>query len=446
MNFEQLVESREKRNTSKVRMPYGFFTKRLFNGRFSNFVEFHDELTDSLSFTKGVKEESEATSKISNRHQLHFTLNQGEEHQDVFAIALETGNYTTMELLLNDNPAIVAKTDFINQTIRDLMEITMLLNERKIYHLCFAPSNVLVRMTDYSTYLLHHGSFYLKVDQDFLWEGIEDFVAPEVLSEKRADDRSDVYALGKFICWIYETSGMPFGLQKLVNKAIDANPEERYATVADFYNVLNHYFSARKTGVAAAVALGIALAIVGLFFYLLPQPEVVEYVKPVEEPIPDEMIDDDLLLGIGADADSATIARIVAGEMHRKDSMEVDEREMRMFNAKAEAIFRKQFAKAADEILSKVYNKDKMSMTEKDFLVKSKAMTEELAKKQEELSKATNLDGARSQHIASDIIDQLTDKKMKQLDKDYMGIRQKKDEIDDELKKAKAESKDNKQK
>ena len=157
--------------------------------------------------------------------------------------------------------------------------------------------------------------------------------------------------------------------------------------------------------------------------YMLPSPDAVEFVKPVVEPIPDELLDDDALLGIGADLDSATIAQIVADERHMMDSLGIDEREMRAYNAKAEAIFRKQFTKAADEILNRVYTGDKMNMSEKEFLVRSKQMTEELAKKEQELAKASSLSNARSQRIASEIIDQLTDKKMKALDKDYMGLR-----------------------
>ena len=73
-------------------------------------------------------------------------------------------------------------------------------------------------------------------------------------------------------------------------------------------------------------------------------------------------------------------------------------------------------------------------MSEKEFMVRSKAMTEELAKKEQELAKQADLGNERSQRIASEIIDQLTTKKMKELDKDYMGIR-KKAEADEPAKK-----------
>lgn len=439
MNFEQLIETREARKTIRIRMPYGYFHKRLIDGRYSNFMTFHDELTDSMSFTKAVKAESEAIAKIKDRHQLHFTPNEGDE--GIFAIAVEVGHFVTIGQYLNDNPAIVAQPDFISRTINDLFGFTIKLNEQGIYHLCFSPSNVLLRKNDQMVCLLNHGSFYLKTDQDVLYEEDEAFVAPEVMKQGQADARSEVYALGKFVEWLYQSSGIPVELKKVVDKATKPEPENRYESVDEMRQAMARFAGLRRTVTAGIAAVVIALVVLGLFMYLLPSPDAIEYVKPVNEPIPDEMVDDEVLLDIGADADSATIARIVASEKHRQDSIGVDERKMRTFNAKAEAIFRKQFTKAADDILNKVYSSDKMNMSEKEFMVRSKAMTEELAKKQEELSRMSGLSADRSQRMASEIVDQLTDKKMKEFDKDYMGIKKKKEEMDNNLKQAKKDNK-----
>ena len=185
----------------------------------------------------------------------------------------------------------------------------------------------------------------------------------------------------------------------------------------------------RRTGLVGLAAIAIALAIVGGYFYMLPQPEDVEYVKAVEEPIPEDLLDENNeLYGLGADADSATIAAVVARQQHMKDSLSIDEKEMKAYRAKAEQIFRKQFTKEADRILSKVYNNEKMNLSEKDFMARSRQMTTELAKAEEELAKRANIGNERSQHIASEIIDQLTTKKMEALDKDYMGIKKNKTE------------------
>ena len=106
----------------------------------------------------------------------------------------------------------------------------------------------------------------------------------------------------------------------------------------------------------------------------------------------------------------------------------IDEKEMKAYQAKAEQIFRKQFTKEADRILNKVYNKKEMNLNEKDFMARSRSMTEELAKAESELAKQANLGNEKSQRIASEIIDQLTTKKMEALDKDYLGIKKNKTE------------------
>ena len=423
MNFEEMLEQREVKKTSKIRMPYGYFYKRLTGGKYSNFVQFHDELTEDIFFGHCVKAECEAVASIDHKAQLHFSTN-GED-DGVFAIAVEVGNYQTLEQLLNDNPAIVARNEFLASTLKSLFDITKILNERGIYHVCFAPSNILMRKNDDSVRLLCHGSFYKKVDVDLLYEGVEDYIAPEVFDRGVIDSRTDVYSLGKLISYLYHSAGMPFELKPIVAKATDADPEKRFVSVEDLEAAINKAQTLKRTGLLAAAALAIALTIVGLFFYMLPSPDVMEYVKPIEEPVPDEMIEEDMdaLLGIGADTDSATIAQIVKQQQHVKDSIGVSEGKMREYNAKAEEIFRKQFTKAAESIISKVYNKDQMNSSEKDFTLNAQKMTNELVFKKDELMKSTAISSERAEAIADKIIEQLTEKKKAELDKDYYGIK-----------------------
>ena len=57
------------------------------------------------------------------------------------------------------------------------------------------------------------------------------------------------------------------------------------------------------------------------------------------------------------------------------------------------------------------------------FAAKVKQMTEQLGKKQEELASLTNLSSDRTQAIASEIIENITKKKMEAMDKDYIGLK-----------------------
>jgi hypothetical protein len=249
-----------------------------------------------------------------------------------------------------------------------------------------------------------------------------------VFDRGEIDSRTDVYSLGKLISYLYHSAGMPFELKPIVAKATDANPDKRFVSVEDFEAAINKARTLKRTGILAAAALAIALTIVGLFFYMLPSPENMEYVKPVDEPVPDEMIEEDMdaLLGIGADADSATIAQVVQQQQHLKDSIGVSEGKMREYKAKAEEIFRKQFTKAAESIISKVYNKDQMNSSEKDFTINAQKMTNELVFKKDELMKSTAISADRAEAIADKIIEQLTEKKKAEMDKDYYGIKKQK--------------------
>ena len=426
MNFEEMLEQREVKKTSKIRMPYGYFYKRLIGGKYSNFVQFHDELTEDIFFGHCVKAESDAVASIDHKTQLHFSTN-GED-DGVFAIAVEVGNYQTLEQLLNDNPSIVARNEFMSATLKTLFDFTSYLNAQGIYHVCFAPSNILMRKTDNTVRLLCHGSFYKKVDVDLLYEGVEDYIAPEVFDRGEIDARTDVYSLGRLISYLYNSAGMPFELKPIVAKATDADPDKRYASVEDLEVAINRAQTLKRTGILGAAALAIALTIVGLFFYTLPSPDNMEYVKPIDEPVPDEMLEEDLdaLLGIGADTDSATIAQIVKQQQYVKDSLGISEGKMREYKSKAEEIFRKQFTKAAEQIISKVYNKDQMNSSEKDFTINAQKMTTELISKKDEIMKSTAISSDRAEAIADKIIDQLTQKKKAELDKDYYGIKKQK--------------------
>jgi serine/threonine protein kinase len=417
MNYEELLETRDVRKTNKMRLPYGHFYKRLIDGKYSNFVEFHDELSDNIAFNECIRRQCEALGQIKNKHQLRFTPNEGDG--SVYAVAVEPGNYLTIEQLLNDSPAVVAKGDFMDAVVKDLVDFTAELHQQGIQYLCFSPNNVLVRKSDNTVRLLLHGSFFLPLkSQDEIYDGLEDYVAPEVMAEGKADDRSDVYSLGKFIDYLYASSGLPFELKHVIQKATAENPDNRYASVEEMYRHMKASRTIRRTGTLAIAALVIALIVVGMFFEMVPNTEPVEFVKPVEEPVEESLLDEGFnpLTELGPDADSATIARAIQDYM-MNDSDKVDEKKMREFQTKAENIFRKQYTKEADAILSKIYNKEWMNNSEKNFKASSEEVMKELVEKQRELSENTALSSETAQRIASEIIDQLTEKKKAELAK-----------------------------
>ena len=420
MNYEELVETRDVRKSNKVKMPYGFFHKRQIDGKYSNFVEFLDELSDNILFAECLKKDCEVAAQISDRHQLHFTPNAEDGSNGIYAIAVEPGNYLTIGQLLNEVPSVVAQKGFLENTIKDLLQLTTTLNEKGVHQVCFAPSNVFVRRNDYDVRLILHGSSFHRLGaEDTLYDGIEEYIAPEVLRGETPTDRSDVYGLGKFIEYLNASSGLPFYLKSIIKKATSENPEARYATVADFRKALSQRKATVKSAVMSLSAIAIALILAGLFFTLTPDTEAVEFVKRVEEPISEELLDEgfDPSTELGAAADSATIAKAIK-DYQMKDSDKIEEKKLREFQAKGEAIFRKQFSKEAERILSGVYNKQSMSGGQKSFEEASSKAMGELVEKQIELSEHSSLPSEKSQRIASEIIEQITEKKKAEMNKE----------------------------
>ena len=82
---------------------------------------------------------------------------------------------------------------------------------------------------------------------------------------------------------------------------------------------------------------------------------------------------------------------------------------------KAEMIYRKRYQKAADEILSKVYNSKHMGSSEKTFMANSQSMAEELLKVQKELAGEAGLPDGLAGRIGHEIVEQLTQQKQKGL-------------------------------
>ena len=405
MNYEELLASRNGAALKKDAMPFGSLYKKMTETSYVNVLELRHELADSIRFCEALKAESEMTATLKNHHQLHFQVSI--DSSGLCRVTVEQGNCRTFERLIEEKPAIVASKNFVERIMTSLVETTENLNKQGIYHICFAPSNILVRKGDDTPLLLFHGSNYLLLnDQETLYGDYKDFVAPEVLEEGTADARSEVYSLGLFMKYLYRESDIPLEYRGVISKATQAEPEKRYKSPADMLKAMTSRRSLRSTAMMALVAaLVTALAIV-VYMQLVPSPEDIEFVEPApKEEFGEEMYPEEYDPAMELDAVTPD-----------SNAVKVDERQMKVYEAKAEQIFRKQFAREAERILSKIYDNEHMNSSEKKFLSESRSVMEELTKKQIDLGSNAGLSDAKSQRIASEIIERITNEKKKKLE------------------------------
>ena len=401
MNYEELLEARNDSRQKKQWLPIGDFYRLQIEGKWRCVVDVRPEMYENLVFAKAMDEECKKNGTISNRHQIHFEAVR--EQGTVRQLNMELGNYITYDQLLLDYPAVVAQKDFLDNILESLVDITTTLHQQGIYHVCFSPRNVFVRKGDDKLMLASHGSFYFALkDQRAFYGDDADYVAPEVLDHGTIDERCDVYSIGRFLQSLCDQSDIPLEFRKAIKKAVSPSPEDRFPTT----QAMLAYVRSRRRSLSSLktflIAAAIAALCVGIYFEMLPESSPVEFVKPAPRQPTDDLLDDGFSpdeFGVASDGDS-----LVPDQASERD-----------YQAKAEEIFRKRYEKEADRILSRIYNNTNMSNSEKKFMSENETTIDELMKSQSKLGEEAGLTPERSQLIASQIIDRITNQKKKSM-------------------------------
>ena len=396
MNFEELLNVQEGQKPHRESTPLGSYYRRQVDGKYRYVIDLRPELTDSIVFSEALKQEQQWAVRQRGKNQLHYNL-----HQDsgglLYEVELEQGHFLTLRSLLEQNPAAVAGKDFVDNIVMPLIEYGSTLNEAGVLHLCFAPNNVFVRKSDNHPFLLTHGSFYKAMsDQRELFAGAEDYVAPEVLAGQEATDCSDVYSMGKLIAFLHEQGDMSFEYKQVVKKATAEDPAKRYKSLDEMRKAIIQMRSMRRSALLMAASLIISLLVVYFYVTSLPETTNVEFIEPAQQQTNDLFTSDEL------DEDTVFLA----------DTVDLSDDEMMK---KAEMIYRKRYQKAADKILSRVYNSKHMGSSEKSFMANSQSMAEELLKVQQELAGEAGLPDGLAGRIGHEIVEQLTQQKQKGL-------------------------------
>lgn len=403
MNYEELLASRKDGKLNKTCLPIGDYYRQQIDGKYRSVIDIYPELNNNIKFSEALKKECEQNASLTNQHILHFRP-QAEGH-DIIRLELEQGQYQSLKHVLNDNPSIVAEPNFIEEFTRQLLETASYLHSQGVFGVCYSPQTVFLRKGDNAVLLSHVGSHYISMSDpaQLYHDGLEEYVAPEVMSSGTIDNRCDIYSIGRLLQKVFDQADMPLELRKVVKKAVSDSPEDRFNTPDEMLRNINRKRNTYRSLLTGFIAVAIAGLVIALYFDMMPESNPVEFVKPAPRQATDDLIDDGFSpeeLGVASDGDS-----LVA----------IEQRSQEEYQAKAEAIFRKRYTAAAEKILSNIYNKEHMNVTEKNFMSQSESTIQELMKAQEEIAGESSLDPSRSQLIATEIIERITEQKKKEL-------------------------------
>jgi len=401
ISYEQLVESRDAQTQKVARTPLGNVYKKQIDKKFANVLILNTKLLDNPLFSRDLGYEAQAAANLGIEGKLAFSAIS--QNGQVKGLRLKTSAFTSFENLLTETPAVVAQNNFVDRTVSQILDLAEQLHSQDIYHVCFAPSNVMAMKGDNSVAVITNGSYYANIqDRQMMYGDFSDFVAPEVLEGGDIDQRSDIYSIGKFINYLFSQASIPLKYKTVIEKATAADPEKRYQNIDQMRSAI------KTKGVLFKILFGLAaaiiLALIGWTVYtdLVPKETEVEFVQRAPKSATDEPIEQgyDPLNDMG----------IVTGD---SVTLTPEEQKARMEEQKMkEEEFRRAYSAKAAQIINKWYSNENMDESQQDYISHSQKSLDELSQLQIDLGGKSNLNDARSQKIAAEIIDELTKQKM----------------------------------
>ena len=221
------------------------------------------KLYGKLHFLKRLKPEHAGDIRYQEAFRKEFETGYRLEHpQLVRYISLE-GNDMLMEYVDGEtlSKKLVSQPDYFknrknaDKFLRQLLDAVGYLHSHQVLHLDLKPDNIMLTRIDNDVKLVDLGCCYTDTFADTTGR-TKGYAAPEQLEGGQVDARTDIYAIGKIM------AALPlhyYIYNKVANKCMASDPDERYQTVDELQRALR----SRRSAVVPLAALVSAMSIVG---------------------------------------------------------------------------------------------------------------------------------------------------------------------------------------
>ena len=361
------------------------------------------------SYKEAFKSEFEIGVRLKHPNVLPYEEFGKEENNDPY-IRMASINCVPFDYYLKENPSFIAQTKEINRIIGEIIDAVSYMHREGVCHLDLKPSNLLISRAQKSIMVINPLSMYLNCKPS-ITIGNEDFTAPEMMEENGVpDERSDIYSIGKIIDYIFTYSTVPFEYRKVVKKATQTDPAKRYRSVEEMKRDIKQATTWVGIG-KRAIYMGAFLVLFAIvWFGLAPDNSDTEFITPVVQTPKEEQLPEGTMLNeegfVVPDTSLIHILEMTPEQIEQQ----------KIYQEKAEQIFKKEFAKKADAVLSKVYSASNMNgdiARFKDISMESMSTLDEY---QKELCEKYEMDPITGAKLAAEAISTITQKKMKELE------------------------------
>jgi len=187
------------------------------------------EHTGDIRYQEALRKEFETGYLLEHPHLVRYL---SFEHD---AILMEYVEGETLSQRIANHPDFFRNHKNTDKFIRQLLDVVGYLHSHQVLHLDLKPDNILLTHINNDVKLIDLGCCFTDSYQDTKGH-TNSYAAPEQLSGKTVDERTDIYAIGRILEFLPEHT--------LYNKVIACctaeNPVDRYQSVDEILYAINH--------------------------------------------------------------------------------------------------------------------------------------------------------------------------------------------------------------
>ena len=187
------------------------------------------EHTGDIRYQEALRKEFETGYLLDHPHLVRYL---SFEHD---AILMEYVEGETLSQRIANHPDFFRNHKNTDKFIRQLLDVVGYLHSHQVLHLDLKPDNILLTHINNDVKLIDLGCCFTDSYQDTKGH-TNSYAAPEQLSGRTVDERTDIYAIGRILEFLPEHT--------LYNKVIACctaeNPADRYQSVDEILYAINH--------------------------------------------------------------------------------------------------------------------------------------------------------------------------------------------------------------
>lgn len=208
---------------------------------------------NDIRYREALRKEFETGYRLEHPHLVRYVS------MDDDSILMEYVDGETLTHRLANDPDYFKKRNNTDKLLRQLLDVISYLHSHQVLHLDLKPDNILLTRINNDLKLIDLGCCYTDTYTDT--QGHTNmFAAPEQLNGETADERTDIYAIGKILEQLPNRSIY----NKVIERCTENNPVKRHQSVEELRAAVFRHTSFRRSLLIIAV-----LSVIAVILYFL---------------------------------------------------------------------------------------------------------------------------------------------------------------------------------